>query len=218
MRAIVLFRSSVLVGVVATIGTVGRLSEPAAAVGVRSRVHALAIAVPVPSDFTLATVKVNAAATGLAVSTISGPKQVYVAAAATRRISAANGEASPPAGRSPDRSSKWLVFVLIVNRRSPGSAASTPQSVSVRIKTASVEPKPEFSEQVDVLNRGVSGQDCSALTYDPDLKHPYLWGSQLAPLVGSVETVADAVDQACRNEADSQFERWVRQEPAVPHP
>jgi hypothetical protein len=63
------------------------------------------------------------------------------------------------------------------------------------------------------------------LPYNPGLGHPFLWCYKLNPLAGFPGLlgvvkgrVADALNQACSDSSDSQFERWVRQEPEPAHP
>jgi hypothetical protein len=124
------------------------------------------------------------------------------------------------------------ILILIVNRQPRDAKAEGPSTVSVRIRTQALESAPSFSEHVNVLADGASGQDCSALVHDPGVSRPYIFGMALEPLLGAVpqpiegtvglgsadEAVAHALAQACGDSIESTFERWVRQEPGPVHP
>lgn len=181
------------------------IPPPPLAAEARSRVHSVQIAAPVQFDFTLASLTLSGSTAGLSVTVTKPTRLEYVAAAALCD--------------APQR-----IFVLVVNRLPRGSLAYAPASVALRIKTRSAELAPAIVQHIDILAHGASGQDCSPLTYYPGLGHPYLWGYELKPLTslpgrfGASETVAHALDQACSDSIDSQFERWVGQEPQPAHP
>jgi hypothetical protein len=176
------------------------IPPPPLAIVAQSRVHDMRITTPTQFDYTLASLTLNGPATGLRVTTTGPTGLDYVAAAA---------QCSAPRH----------IFVLVVNRQPRGSHVQAPKSVNLRIETQATETTPELAQHVDVLSYGAAGQDCSALTYYPEFGHPYLWGYQLKPLAGPSEPlivsgrVASALNRACSDSIDAQFERWVRQEP-----
>jgi hypothetical protein len=185
------------------------LASPALAA--QSRVHTVPIAVPAKLDFTLATLNLRGSAIGLRLAA-DAPRGIYFAAA-------------------DERSRPGQVLILLVDQEPPGLTALVATSVRVRVQTRVAEPPPAFSQHVNILAGGAPGQDCSSLTYVPP--HPpltsvglrVLWGYELRALassgsgwIGVEETVAHALDQACTGGPDSQFRRWVRQEPSIPHP
>lgn len=174
---------------------------PLLAAAVRSHGHSVQVTVPAQFDFTLASLILDGPAAGLRVTATRSTGYQYVAAAA-------------PCD-APRR-----IFVLVVNRLPRGSSASTPASITLRIGTGDAEPVPPIVQHVDVLADGAPGQDCSSLPHvsaEPpftDYSGPRpLFGSELRPLLGEAGKVADALDQACGKPIDSDFERWVRQEP-----
>jgi hypothetical protein len=195
------------------------------AMGAQSRTHTVTVTTPAKLDFTIATVTLRGSGTGLRLSIIRPTNQEYVAAAAVRANLPRPASPPPPLRAfSAVHAAPEQILILVVNRQPSGSTTSGPKWVNVRIQTRAAGPAPEFSQYVDVLADGAPGQDCSALTNYPGLGHAYLWGYQLQPLAGSSgpfgvsETVAHAFDQACSDSIDTQFERWVCQEPPTPHP
>lgn len=167
----------------------------------RSGVHNAQITVPAQFDFTLASLALKGSAAGLRVAATGPTAFQYLAAAALCD--------------APHR-----VFIVVVNRLPRSSLAPTPATITLRIKTRIAELAPAIVQHVDVLADGAPGQDCSALpnvTAEPPFTsyngpRP-LFGSELRPLLGDAGTVANALDQACGKPIDSDFERWVRQEP-----
>jgi hypothetical protein len=206
---------------VAPAGAVTRSSSPehngalplSVAAGVGSQVHTVQITIPAQFDFTLASLTLSGPAAGLRITTTSPTVVDYVAAAA---------EVANPR----------RIFVLVVNRQPRGSNIPESKSVGMSLQTRAGERSPELSEHVDVLADGAAGQDCSALTYYSALGHPYLYSSKLKPVLGgaakpvegsvglgdAADTVADALIQACGDQIETTFERWVRQEPGPVHP
>jgi hypothetical protein len=100
--------------------------------------------------------------------------------------------------------------------------------VRLRIGSPEPQPPPAVSQSVDVLAHGAFGQDCSRVT---TLRRP-LFGSDLEAelllathppgerfwIASPVESMARALEAACGVPADTQFTRWVREEPPIPHP
>ncbi len=178
---------------------------PSLAADAQSRIHRVKITTPAQFDFTLASLTLRGSAAGLHLTTTKPTGLDYVAAAALC-------------------DAPRHIFVLIVNRIPRGSRTHVSASVVLRVETRDAEPAPTIIQHVDVLAHGAPAQDCSSLTYYPGLNHPYLWGYKLKPLTslpgrfGVSETVAHALDQACSDSIDSQFEHWVRQEPGPAHP
>jgi hypothetical protein len=198
-----------------------------AAMGAPSRTHTVSVTAPAKLDFTLATVILRGTASGLHISVVGPADEEYVAAAAVRpeRIPSATPPPPLPLGAFAAKGAgPTQILILVVNRQPPGSTAPEPGSVRARIQTRAVDAAPEFSQHVDILADGAPGQNCSALISSPTLGHPYIWGDQLEALTGSggpfgvSETVARALDQACSDSIDTQFEGWVRQQPPPPHP
>ncbi len=174
---------------------------PPLAAAAQSHGRSLQITVPAQFDFTLASLTLDGSAADLRVTAARSPGFQYVAAAA-------------PCD-APRR-----IFIVVVNRLPRGSSAPTPASITLRIETRDTEPVPAIVQHVDVLADGAPGQDCSSLPHisaEPpftDYSGPRpLFGSGLRPLLGEAGKVADALDQACGKPIDSDFERWVRQEP-----
>ncbi|HWX45098.1 MAG TPA: hypothetical protein VNY52_07220 [Solirubrobacteraceae bacterium] len=159
------------------------------------------ITVPAQFDFTLASLTLGGSAAGLRVTATGSTRFQYVAAAALC-------------------DAPRHIFVVVVNRLPRGSSAPTPASITLRVEARSAEPTPAFAQHVDILADGAPGQDCSSLPH-VSAEPPFtnysgprpLFGSELRPLVAETGKVADALDQACDKPIDSQFERWVRQEP-----
>ena len=167
----------------------------------RSHVRSLQIAVPAQFDFTLASLTLEGSAAGARVTATGPAGAQYVAAAALCD--------------APRR-----VFIVVVNRLSRSSSAPAPASVTLRVGTRNAEPAPAIVQHVDVLADGAVGQECSSLPHisaEPpftDYSGPRpLLGSELRALLGETGKVADALDTACGKPIDSEFERWVRQEP-----
>jgi hypothetical protein len=166
----------------------------------RSGVRNMQVTVPAQFDFTLSSLTLEGVA-GLRV-TATGPTGFQYVAAATLC-------------KAPRR-----IFIVVVNRLPRGPSAPTPVTITLRVETRNAEPAPAIVQHVDVLADGAPGQDCSSLPH-VSAEPPFtnysgprpLLGSELRPLLGEAGKVADALDQACGKPIDSEFERWVRQEP-----
>lgn len=198
---------------VALVSAVALLVTPSVAFAHRHG-RVVTVMTPASHDFTLATATVRWPATGLRVSISSPTGGLYVASAAVRSH-------GPLGAVVPPHLKREHVFVVIVNRQPPDAMSHTPKTVTLRVRAHSPMPVPSVSEHVNILADGARGQDCNALTYYAALRHAYMWGYELRPLVGPrgfSETVAQAVDQACSDSIDTQFERWVLGEPPPPHP
>jgi len=196
--------------VLGALATTPYLASPTLAA--QSRVHTVPIAVPAKFDFTLATLNLRGSTIGLRLAA-EAPRGTYFAAA-------------------DERGRPRQVLILLVNRGPTESTAPLATPVRVRVQTQVAEPPPAFSQHINILANGAPGQDCSSLTYFPpnpplttNVGLRVLWGYKLRALassgsgwIGVEETVAHALDQACTGGPDSQFRRWVRQEPPVPHP
>src|SRR5580692_572944 len=167
----------------------------------RSHVHVVQIMGPAQFDFTLASLRLNGSASGARVTTTGPTEFQYVAAAALCD--------------APER-----IFIMVANRLPRGSSAPTPASIGLRIETRNAGPTSAIVQHTDILANGAPGQDCSAIPHT-SAEPPFtnyagprpLLGSELNPLLGEAGKVADALDQACGVVWETNFERWVRQEP-----
>jgi hypothetical protein len=177
-----------------------------------AREHIVSVNAPTQFDFSLATVVLHGRVSRLRASVVGRPAHELVEVAAAR-------------------SNDHLIFILVTNRVPRGTRARAPKLVRVRL-SSHAPTTATFSQDANILLNGAPRQDCSILPDSP-LGHPYLSGYQLEGLAGMpgrfggpgvtrqlglAEDVAHALDQACGDAADSQFARWVRREPPIPHP
>jgi hypothetical protein len=219
-----------MVPLLALIIVLALLPFPPEAGAADASVHTVAVTSPSSRDFTLATLNLRRPARDIRVSVVGSPGQLFVAVVAVGAEPLMPVSLPPPlsvASRHQHRAARQ-VLILVVDRQTPTSGLPQPAIVILRIRTGKPQHAPNISQHVDVLARGASGQDCSRLTS----RNRYLYGSDLeGELLVSrrprtrafwagdpTETVAHALDQACGRPPDSQFSRWVRDEPPIPHP